>query len=68
MRYTLILAFVLLSGCASPLQAPAERVVDTIFPEYIKYVNADSKISERSKKRRISATKSFTEAVNSGRN
>lgn len=68
MKMLLITLTLLLTGCASPLQLPAEKVADIILPEYQRYVENDSKISEAAKKRRIDAAKSFVEAVNSGRN
>ena len=68
MKKLLLLATLLLASCASPLQQPAERVVDSVLPEYIKYVEADSKLSDAAKKRRVGAVTSFIEAVDSGRN
>ena len=68
MKKLILISILLLTGCASPLQLPSEKVVDTILPEYTKYVENDSKISDAAKKRRLDAVKSFTEAVNSGRN
>ncbi len=67
MRKLLLVVVLVCSGCASPLQMPAQKVADTVLPEYIQYVENDSKINEASKKRRIDAVKSFIEAVNSGR-
>jgi len=66
MKILIILAL-LTTGCANPLQSPAEKVADVILPEYQRYLENDSQISEASKKRRIDAAKSFIEAVNSGR-
>lgn len=67
MKLLLLTLTLLLTGCTSPLQAPAEKVVDIILPEYQRYVENDSKISPSAKKRRVDAVKSFIEAVNSGR-
>jgi hypothetical protein len=67
MKKLYLLVALVATSCASPLQQPAERVVDNVLPEYIKYVEADSKISEAAKQRRKRAIQSFIEAVDSGR-
>lgn len=67
MKKLIIISILLLTSCKCTLQSPAERVADTILPEYQRYIEGDSKISDSAKKRRIDAVKSFVEAVNSGR-
>ncbi len=66
-KLCLIMSLLLISSCTCPIQAPAEKVADVILPEYLNYVESDSRITDVSKQRRIDAVKSFIEAVNSGR-
>ena len=70
MKKLIIVSILLLltSCCTNPLQKPSERVVDTVLPEYIKYVDSDDSLTDSSKQRRKDAIQSYIEAVNSGRN
>ena len=53
------------TGCQT-LQLPAEGIVRTILPEYVKYVQQDPNLTDAQKKRRILNSDAFSTLVDEG--
>ena len=66
-KIALILTCMILTSCTCTLQMPAERISNTLLPEYIKYVEADSTLTPSQIQRRKDAVLSFREAVQAGK-
>ena len=61
-----VFIFLAVSGCSINKQfvETCQDSWDTIGPEYVKYVNADTSISEETKKIRIRSATNFTNMLN----